>query len=111
MKTLTANEEEVLETFYRHRLTKEEYEQMKRNYPSQVKKLEENYWITVDGSGKVTASGRGADIFRQFIKLGHYYVAPTSTYKRIYAPIKVSSYFKRNGKRVSSHRRRKPRRG
>ena len=98
MTTLTPNEEEVLETFYKHRLTKEEYEQMKRDYPSQIKKFEDNYWTTVDGSGKVTASGRGAEVFRQFVRSGKYWVAPIGTYKRTYKPIKVSQYFKKNGR-------------
>ena len=109
---LEENDEEVLETLFRHRLNEEEYSDLKKNYPEQIKKFERNFWVAKDGSGKYTVSGRGADVFRQHIRYGSYQVMPLGSYKRVYKPdkiytkpVKVSA-----SRRARSYHRSKPRR-
>lgn len=80
-KKLEDNDEEVLEVYDKHKcISKKDFEDLKKNYPNNIKKFKRNGFINQSGK---CITNRGKSVFKQHRGSGEYWVMPLKSYNRL----------------------------
>ena len=78
---LDSNDEEVLQVYAKHKcISKRDFEDLKKNYPHNIKKFKANMFINKSGR---CITDRGKNVFNQHQKTGEYWVMPLKSYRRV----------------------------